>query len=84
MRGRIYAINPNRGMVAIETENNGYSIFELLNDDNINVGDEVSWTQDTSLGSTILTNKTRDSRFEVYFQNHWVQKHQLRQQLLIR
>lgn len=84
MRGTIYAINQQRGMVAVQTENGDFSIFELLGADNVDVGDQVYWKNDTSLGSTILTNMTQSEKFEVFFQNHWVPKQQLRQQLLMR
>jgi len=82
MQGRIFEINRMRGMVAVLTENGDYSIFELLADDAVSKGDEVSWANDTGLGSEMLTNRSENETFEVYFQNHWVAKEQLRQQLL--
>ena len=82
MRGTIYEINQNRGMVAVLTENGDFSVFELLSGDIVEVGDEVQWKNDTGLGSEILTNLTRMESYEVYFQNHHVLKSQLRQQLL--
>ncbi|MDD5451757.1 MAG: hypothetical protein PHT49_07695 [Desulfovibrionales bacterium] len=78
MRGTIYAINNRRGTVAVQTENGDFSVFELLASDNVDVGDEVYWKDDTSLGSTILTNMTKAQKIEVYFQNHWVPKQQLK------
>jgi hypothetical protein len=83
MKGTIVVINEQRGMVAVQTENNDFSVFELLGGDSIELGDEVIWKNDTSLGSTILTNMTKGCEFEVFFQNHWVPKSQLRQQLLM-
>ncbi|MCX5805895.1 MAG: hypothetical protein NT010_07495 [Proteobacteria bacterium] len=83
MKGTIIAINERRGMVGVQTENDDFSVFELLGGDSIEVGDEVSWKDDTSLGSTTLTNITDGSCFEVFFQNHWVPKNQLRQQLMM-
>lgn len=81
MTGYVAEINHGRGMVAIDTSH-GYSIFELMGGDEFEVGDEVSWVEDTVLGSAYVTNRTRNERCEVYFQNHWVSKGQLRQQLL--
>ena len=82
MKGTIREINQIRGMVAVLTEEGNFSIFELLGGDIVEVGDEVQWKNDTGLGSEILTNLSRSESYEVYFQNHHVQKSQLRQQLL--
>lgn len=70
-------------MVAVQTTNGDYSVFELLSSDPVEPGDEVQWSQDTSIGSTQLINITQRKTYEVYFQNHWVTKNQLRKQLLI-
>lgn len=83
MKGKIKYINPNRGMVAVLTEDGHYSIFELLGGDTVEEGDVVSWIDDTALGGEMLTNHTQGERFEVYFQNHYVLTSQLRQQLLL-
>ena len=82
MRGIVHHINQQRGMVAVLTEH-GYSIFEVVGGDNVEVGDSVSWQDDTALGSEVLSNHTQGERYEVYFQNHHVHQSQLRQQLLI-
>ncbi len=83
MKGIAVAVNDQSGMVGVQTENGDFSVFELLSSDPIEVGDEVTWKNDTSLGSTFLTNITQGSRFEVFFQNHWVPKSQLKQQMLM-
>lgn len=67
-------------MVAVSTEE-GYSIFELLGSDSVEVEDLVSWQDDTSLGHTILKNISQEETFEVYFQNHHVPQSQLNKQL---
>ncbi|MBA4286864.1 MAG: hypothetical protein C0434_15170 [Xanthomonadaceae bacterium] len=82
MRGVVRYINEHRGMVAVLTEN-GFSVFELLGGDPVEVGDTVSWADDTALGGELLTNHTQGERYEVFFQNHHVHQSQLRQQLLI-
>ena len=81
MKATVHQINPRRGMVAALTENGDFSIFELLGDD-VAVGDTVSWTGSTPLGSERITNHTQSRQFSVYFQNHHVSQRQLRQQLL--
>ena len=82
MNGTVYEINRARGMVAVFTENSDFSIFELLDGDPIEIEDEVYWRNDTGLGPEVLKNITQDQSYEVYFQNHWVSKNQLKQQLL--
>lgn len=81
MKGVITNINSQRGMVAIKTENGDYSIFELLSNDKVVIGDQVEWTDDTSLGDTTLKNKTQGIAFIVYFQNHNVNQSILNTQL---
>ncbi|MFH0782361.1 MAG: hypothetical protein V2B20_10490 [Pseudomonadota bacterium] len=82
MKGTIYKINHHRGMVAVLTENGDFSVFELLGDDPVEEGDEIYWKNDTGLGGEIIKNTTQNEEYEVYFQNHWVLKNQLKQQLL--
>lgn len=66
MKGVITNINNQRGMVAVETENGDYSIFELLSNDKVVIGDQVEWTDHTSLGDTTLKNKTQGIAFNAY------------------
>ena len=70
MRGIITEINTRRGMASVKTDN-GFSIFELLSQENINVGDELEWSTDT-LGDCKVKNITQDESIAVYFQNHSV------------
>lgn len=81
MTGTITAMNPGRGMVAVKTDG-GYSIFELTGGDEFEIGDKVSWQDDTALGSEYIMNHTRREQVEVFFQNHYVPPDQLRAQLL--
>jgi len=46
MKGEVCEINQSRGMVAVQTENGDFSVFELLGGDSIEIGDEVSWQDD--------------------------------------
>jgi hypothetical protein len=82
MKGVIVHINESRGMVAVATEAGDFSIFELTGGDSVAIDDVVRWNGDTPLGGATLVNDTQGERFEVYFQNHHVSRHQLRQQLL--
>jgi hypothetical protein len=82
MNGIVKRINPGRGMVAVLTEEGSFSVFELLADDPIEVGDKVSWSSNTNLGGERITNRTQKRSFEVYFQNHYVNLSQLNSQLL--
>jgi hypothetical protein len=81
--GTVAAINPVRGMVAIATEDDGYTIIELLSDWNIETGDSIIWANGHGLGSEVYENVTKGTRAEVYVQNHAVSPDSLRQQLLL-
>ena len=76
-------MNPRRGMVAIETEDDGFTIIELLSDWDLQIGDAVVWANGYGLGSEVYENRTKRSRAEVYVQNHSVHRAILRQQLLL-
>jgi hypothetical protein len=80
--GIVAAMNPSRGMVAIATEDDGYTIIELLAEFELEVGDEMTWENGHGLGSEIYKNVTKETSEEVYVQNHSVSKANLRQQLL--
>ena len=80
--GIVAAMNTNRGMVAIATEDDGYTIIELLSEFELEIGDEITWENGHGLGSEIYHNLTRGTSEEVYVQNHAVTNASLRQQLL--
>jgi len=69
-------------MVAIATEDDGFTIIELLSEGEIEVGDSITWANGHGLGSEVYENLTKGSREEVYVQNHSVNQSSLRQQLL--
>lgn len=83
MNGTVAAINRRRGTVAIATEGHGYTIIELLGDDDIEVGDQMAWANDTGLGGEKYRNLTKRKAMDVCVQNHWVAPQHLRQQLLV-
>ena len=72
----------NFAMVAIATEDDGFTIIELLSDWNIEVGDAIAWSNGHGLGHEIYENVTKSSRATVYVQNHAVNESSLREQLL--
>ena len=76
-------MNPSRGMVAIATEDDGFTIIELLSAWEIEIGDSISWDNGHGLGSEVYANLTKDSRAKVYVQNHAVSRAAVRQQLLL-
>ena len=82
-KGTVAAINSNRGMVAIATEDDAYTIIELLSDWDIEVGDEIRWKNGYGLGSEIYFNLTQNVELDVVVQNHSVSRSILRQQLLL-
>ena len=79
--GTVAAINPKRGMVAIATEDDGYTIIELLSSWDIEVGDTLLWRNGHGLGSEIYENVSKKTEAEVYVQNHSVAKNILDSQL---
>jgi hypothetical protein len=81
MVGTITNINSDRGMVAVQTEGAGYSIFELPSGADIVIGDSVQWVNYTGLGSEIITNRRIGKGVEALFQNHWAWEAKVRRQL---
>jgi len=81
--GVVTVINPNRGMVAIETSDDGFTIIELLTDFKIGIGDKMVWDNGYGLGSAVYENQTKGNRIEVYVQNHAVSASHLRNQLML-
>lgn len=83
-KGKVAAINAARGMVAIETEDGGYTIIELLSDWELTVGDSMRWSDGYGLGGQMYENLSAGTRCEVYVQNHDVSRENVRQQLMMR
>lgn len=83
MTGVVHSMNPRRGMVAIETEGHGFTIIEVTDAEDFEVGDVVKWPNNTACGSEKYENVTKGKTASVYVQNHWVSPQDLRQQLLL-
>lgn len=81
--GTVAATNPRRGMVAIATEDDGYTIIELLSHFELEIGDQVTWANGYGLGSEDYTNISKGMTKGVYVQNHAVSRSNLRVQLLL-
>lgn len=81
--GKVAAMNPKRGMVAIATEDDGFTIIELLSDWEFEVGDTIAWENGHGLGSEIYENLSRRSKNRVYVQNHAVSQSNVQKQLLL-
>ena len=81
--GVVAAMNPKRGMVAIQTEDDGYTIIELISHFDLDIGDEMAWEDGYALGSETYENRSKGICEEVFVQNHGVSASILRQQLLL-
>lgn len=81
--GKVAAINPRRGMVAISTPDDGFTIVELISSWEPEIGDEIAWSNGYGLGSETYENLTQGRLGEVFVQNHAVNQANLRAQLLL-
>ena len=82
-KGKVAAINPHRGMVAIATEDSGFTIIELTSGWDLQVGDVLTWSNGYGLGFETYENLTQKNSEEVFVQNHDVNMSNLRAQLLL-
>lgn len=80
--GTVAALNPTRGMVGIQTDDDGFTVIEFRSQWDLEVGDEFEWANGYGLGSEVYENISKGTKCEVYVQNHSVSKVNLRQQLL--
>jgi hypothetical protein len=69
MKAEIVLMNPTRGMIAARSDEVGFVIFELLGDYSPEIGDVVSHSDFTSLGSEKYRNVTQREDMDVYVQN---------------
>ena len=81
--GVVFKINARRGMVAVRTEDNDFTIVELLEECDLAIGHVLEWAESTGLGEQVYKNLTTGRRIRFYVQNHWVKLRQLDQQLLM-
>jgi hypothetical protein len=71
-RGMVRKCNLVRGMVAIETSDDRYTIVELLCGNEIDFGDQIEWRTGHDLGGAEYFNRTRGETLDVYVHNHGV------------
>lgn len=67
-KGTICLLNHNRGMYAVELSDGSYSVFELLDSNEINLEDIITGPLDEE-GSCILKNVTENETFDAMVQN---------------
>ena len=67
-KGTVAILNHYRGMYAVELSDGSYSVFELLDTNEINLEDIISGPLDEE-GSCTLKNLTEDDEFEAMMQN---------------
>jgi hypothetical protein len=82
MTGKVCALNPVRGLVAIAAESGACTIIELLGDDGIELGDVMTWDNDWALGEEVYHNRTRGTRLWVDVRGHDLPRAHVRQQLM--
>lgn len=81
--GVVRKFNTARGMVAIETSDDGYTIVELLCSNELELGDQIEWRTGHELGGAEYFNRTRSETLDVYVQNHGVSPPHVDRQLLL-
>lgn len=69
MNAEIVLVNPKRSMVAARSEDVGFVVFELLGSYSPEVGNIVSHSDFSSLGSEEYRNLTQRELMDVYVQN---------------
>lgn len=68
MRAVVKIVNADDGLVAVETERGDYSVFGLMGDEPLAVGDVVSGALDQTDQQT-LTNETRGGSLLAYVED---------------
>jgi hypothetical protein len=68
MQGIVVHLNHQRGMYSVELSDGSYSVFELLDSNEIESGDVIIGALD-ELGSCTLRNHTAGGDFEAMVQN---------------
>ena len=68
MTGKVRAINQQKGFIAVETDSNEFSVFELLGGYDVEIGDVISGDL-KSLGGETVINKTQSEEMDVFIQD---------------
>lgn len=67
MRSKVYMINHQKGWIALLTENNSFSIVEVLEMNLPNIGDIISGEVE-SLGRELFYNESQNEEVDVFVQ----------------
>ncbi len=70
MKAKIKQIDYQKGFVYVQTEDDSTSMFEILSDDNFEIGDVVQWKEYEPFGNCEIKNVTQNETVEVFFQSH--------------
>jgi hypothetical protein len=68
MIGKVRAINQQKGFIAVETDSNEFSVFELLGGYDVEIDDVISGDLE-SLGGETVINKTQSEELDVFIQD---------------
>ena len=68
MRGIVKLVNTDDGVVAVETEHGEYTVFGLLEDSAVDVGDVIVGKLE-SLDQQIFRNETKSTEMTVYVED---------------
>lgn len=79
--GTVRAINTRRGMVAIKSDDGGFTIIEMMGNFAIELGDRIAWSNDYGLGGEVYRNLTSGESGDVYVQDHDVSELDVRRKL---
>ena len=82
-RGVIFATNKRRGMFAVRCEDGSFSVFEILDSHDPEIGDVVRGELRSLGGETFINESQSSERFDVVVQNYDVAEAALRAQLLL-
>lgn len=80
MKGTVKHINRKNGLCSIEIERNSYSIFEILELENIEIGDVLSGELQER-GDVVLKNESKKVAINGILQNYDCTENQLTKQL---
>ncbi|MFA5938310.1 MAG: hypothetical protein WC809_03050 [Sinimarinibacterium sp.] len=81
MNGRVYAVNRSKGIVAIETELHGFTIVEIQEPADVEMGDEIGWDSDLEMGAHRYNNLSTSRCIEVIVISHFVSRSSVRQHM---
>jgi hypothetical protein len=80
---RVAEINRDQRMVAIATDDDGYTIIEIVAGWVVGIGDIMTWEDGFHIGPAIYENVTRATREGVFVKDHSVSESDLEQQLRV-